>query len=482
MRHKIKIMNKSLLLLLLCSVLFLSKAAPVDVTIAQKAAENFYKTLNLNYPFTEAQLAATFEKTALDGKSVKNYIYVFNVEDGYVMLSADDCIEPILGFSTESNFDRENVPENMLFFIQCYMDEIQAILESKSVNNHETAAKWAALQNRNYYQTKNPAAVIISPLVTAKWSQLNPYNTLCPADASATSSGGHTLVGCGAIVMGQVMRYWKYPTTGTGNHSYSCGSYGTLSANFGNTTYDYDNMPNTLNDNSASNKIEAVSTLLYHCGVSVNMNYGPTASWSNSNNIVSAMKTYFGYPNTIQYIERSGYNNTVWTNMVKNELNEYAPLFYGGSGSQGGHVFICDGYRDDDYFHINWGFGGGYNAYFTLSELNPGPYNFSSSQAIIIGIRGPQLPNAGCEEHDALNLNIYPNPTNSTLFVDLASEGQYSIKIMDMSGRLVLSENIENAGDNLHHAINVEGFSKGLYLLNVEGKQGKSVKKFVIAD
>ena len=482
MRHKIKIMNKSLLLLLLCSVLFLSKAAPVDVTIAQKAAENFYKTLNLNYPFTEAQLAATFEKTALDGKSVKNYIYVFNVEDGYVMLSADDCIEPILGFSTESNFDRENVPENMLFFIQCYMDEIQAILESKSVNNHETAAKWAALQNRNYYQTKNPAAVIISPLVTAKWSQLNPYNTLCPADASATSSGGHTLVGCGAIVMGQVMRYWKYPTTGTGNHSYSCGSYGTLSANFGNTTYDYDNMPNTLNDNSASNKIEAVSTLLYHCGVSVNMNYGPTASWSNSNNIVSAMKTYFGYPNTIQYIERSGYNNTVWTNMVKNELNEYAPLFYGGSGSQGGHVFICDGYRDDDYFHINWGFGGGYNAYFTLSELNPGPYNFSSSQAIIIGIRGPQLPNAGCEEHDALNLNIYPNPTNSTLFVDLASEGQYSIKIMDMSGRLVLSENIENAGDNLHHAINVQGFSKGLYLLNVEGKQGKSVKKFVIAD
>ena len=482
MRHKIKIMNKSLLLLLFCSVLFLSKAAPVDVTIAQKAAENFYKTLNLNYPFTEAQLAATFEKTALDGKSVKNYIYVFNVEDGYVMLSADDCIEPILGFSTESNFDRENVPENMLFFIQCYMDEIQAILESKSVNNHETAAKWAALQNRNYYQTKNPAAVIISPLVTAKWSQLNPYNTLCPADASATSSGGHTLVGCGAIVMGQVMRYWKYPTTGTGNHSYSCGSYGTLSANFGNTTYDYDNMPNTLNDNSASNKIEAVSTLLYHCGVSVNMNYGPTASWSNSNNIVSAMKTYFGYPNTIQYIERSGYNNTVWTNMVKNELNEYAPLFYGGSGSQGGHVFICDGYRDDDYFHINWGFGGGYNAYFTLSELNPGSYNFSSSQAIIIGIRGPQLPNAGCEEHDALNLNIYPNPTNSTLFVDLASEGQYSIKIMDMSGRMVYSEKVENAGDNLHHAINVQGFSKGLYLLNVEGKQGKSVKKFVIAD
>lgn len=475
-------MNKSLLLLLLCSVLFLSKAAPVDVTIAQKAAENFYKTLNLNYPFTEAQLAATFEKTALDGKSVKNYIYVFNVEDGYVMLSADDCIEPILGFSTESNFDRENVPENMLFFIQCYMDEIQAILESKSVNNHETAAKWAALQNRNYYQTKNPAAVIISPLVTAKWSQLNPYNTLCPADASATSSGGHTLVGCGAIVMGQVMRYWKYPTTGTGNHSYSCGSYGTLSANFGNTTYDYDNMPNTLNDNSASNKIEAVSTLLYHCGVSVNMNYGPTASWSNSNNIVSAMKTYFGYPNTIQYIERSGYNNTVWTNMVKNELNEYAPLFYGGSGSQGGHVFICDGYRDDDYFHINWGFGGGYNAYFTLSELNPGPYNFSSSQAIIIGIRGPQLPNAGCEEHDALNLNIYPNPTNSTLFVDLAGMDSYKINIMDMSGRMVYSEKVENAGDNLHHAINVQGFSKGLYLLNVEGKQGKSVKKFVIAD
>lgn len=475
-------MKKTALLLLFCFSLVLSKAAPVDVTIAQRAAENFYKTLKSDYPFTEAQLAATFEKTAPDGKSVSKYIYVFNVEDGYVMLSADDCIEPILGFSTESNYDRENVPESMLFFIQCYIDEMHAILESKSISNQQTSAKWAALQNRNYYQTKAPAAVVISPLVTAKWSQVNPYNALCPADASATSAGGHALTGCGATVMGQVIRYWKYPTTGTGSHSYSCGSYGTLSADFGNTTYDYDNMPNTLNDNSAPEKINAVATLLYHCGVAVNMNYGPTASWSNSNNIVSALKTYFGYPNTVQYLERSGYNSTVWTNKVKNELNEYAPLFYGGSGSQGGHVFVCDGYRDDDYFHINWGFGGGYNGYFTLDALNPGPYSFSSSQAIIIGIRGPQLPNAGCEEHDALNLNIYPNPTNSTLFVDLANEGQYAIKIMDMSGRLMFSENVENAGDNLHHAINVQGFSKGLYLLNVEGKQGKSVKKFVVAD
>ena len=194
------------------------------------------------------------------------------------------------------------------------------------------------------------------------------------------------------------------------------------------------------------------------------------------------MKNYFGYPNTVHYLERADYNATVWTNKVKNELNEYAPLFYGGSGSQGGHVFVCDGYRDDDYFHINWGFGGGYNGHFTLDALNPGPSSFSSSQAIIIGIRGPQLPNAGCAEHEALNLNVYPNPTHSTLFVDLAGEGNYAINIIDISGRVVFSENVGNAGDNLHHAIDVQGFSKGLYLLNVEGKQGKSVKKFVVAD
>lgn len=467
-------MKKTILFLLFGLLVTLTDATPVEIKTAQRAAENFYKTLDPQYSFTEAKLAATFDKESLNDKSLKSQIYVFNIENGYVMTSADDCIKPILGFSTESNFDRENIPENMQFFIQCYVDEIQSILECKS-SNQLTIAQWEALQNRQYYQTKAPADIIIGPLVSSKWSQLNPYNSLCPTDAAATSAGGHALVGCGANVMGQVMRYWKYPTTGIGSHSYSCGSYGTLSANFGNTTYDYDNMPNTLNSNSAQEKINAVATLLYHCGVAVNMNYGPTASWSNSNNIVSAMKNYFGYPSTIQYLERTGYSSTVWTNKVKHELDEYAPLFYGGSGSQGGHVFICDGYRDDDYFHINWGFGGGYNGYFTLSELNPGPYNFSSSQAIIIGIRGPELPNAGCETHDNLKLEIYPNPTNGQFRIQNNELRINSLEIYDIYGKLLQTvSDIDNSAE-----IDLTTRPAGLYFLRFSTPNGMVIKKVI---
>ena len=159
-------------------------------------------------------------------------------------------------------------------------------------------------------------------------------------------------VGCGAIVMGQVMRYWRFPATGTGSHSYSS-NYGTLSANFGATTYHYENMPDKLSVVFHPDScVEAVATLLYHCGVSVNMNYGPEASVANSNRIVSALSTYFRYPTTIQYIERGNLSTTTWLNYLKNELDEGAPFMYGGSGNYGGHVWTCDGYRDDNYFQV----------------------------------------------------------------------------------------------------------------------------------
>ncbi len=314
-------------------------------------------------------------------------------------------MQPILAFSDEGAFVSENMPDHIRFFLDGYTDEIQYTIDKQQNADIEIQQQWEQLLSDTSLVPKD-GTVIVRPLLGGnKWNQTRYYNNLCPADATGNVAyGGHAAVGCGALVMGQVMRYWQYPTTGTGSHSYNSSNYGTLSANFGATTYHYESMTDQLTlSNHPDSCMEAIATLLYHCGVAVNMNYGPSASVANSNKIVSALSTYFRYPTTIRYIERGNLSSTAWLNYLKGELDEGAPFMYGGSGSNGGHVWTCDGYRDDNYFHFNWGWGGQQNGYYALTNCST--YGFNSNHAIIIGIRGPELP-TDIEEHSTQNINL----------------------------------------------------------------------------
>jgi hypothetical protein len=139
--------------------------------------------------------------------------------------------------------------------------------------------------------------------------------------------------------MAQIMKFWNYPATGSGFYSYNHPTYGTLSANFGNTTYQWNSMPNSV---GAWN--EAVATLMYQVGVSVDMNYSPSSSGAYVISAASpvtacseyALKTYFGYRNTLQGIQRINYDETQWVSLLKNELNAGRPVLYAGFGSGGG--------------------------------------------------------------------------------------------------------------------------------------------------
>lgn len=400
--------------------------------------------------------------------------YVFNVDNGFVIVSADTRVEPVLGYSLEGAFDVQNAPDNMMFLLNSYTSEIKAILES-AVDDNVTSKKWGNLLSDNNNARKT-GTVVVGPLISSTWAQTEFYNQYCPADENGP--GGHAYTGCGAVVMGQVMRYWQYPTQGIGSCSYVCNyfaEYGELSADFENTTYDYANMPRKLTAFCSDVEKDAVATLLYHCGVAARMKYGPDYSVINSNNLVGALTTYFGYPSTIVYYEKEYFTGD-WDATIKNELDSFAPLLYGGNGNFGGHVFICDGYRDDDFFHINWGWNGVYDGYFQLTEFNPGPYDFNASHAIIMGIRGPELPQSIVANE--LDAKIYPNPVNDVLNVDLAGCNELvTLKIFDLAGRCVYSAQANGAA-SCH--INVSDLSKGLYVLRVEGKQYFTTQKFVV--
>jgi len=450
-------------------------AKSVDETTARTIASHFYA---MKYNRAPESLISTIAYTAPilrgeNGSTPSFYVVNFDTE-GFVLVAGDDRVQPILAFSDEGAFVAENMPDHIRFFLEGYTEEIQYMIDNQQYDNEIAQQQWEALLSDSIPMSKDGNVVVEPLLLRNKWKQTRYYNNLCPADASGDAAyGGHAAVGCGAIVMGQVMRYWQFPTTGTGSHSYSS-NYGTLSANFGATTYHYENMPDQLTASSHPDScVEAIATLLYHCGVAVNMNYGPSASVSNSNKIVSALSTYFRYPATIQYIERGSTSSSAWLNYLKGELDDGAPFMYGGSGSYGGHVWLCDGYRDDDYFHFNWGWGGQQNGYFALTNCSS--YGFNSNHAIIIGIRGPELPTA-TEEPCTENIKVFPNPSNGRIYICAESQLVQELQVFDLSGRMLLQKSI---GDT-EFSIDLSGYNAGTYILRLTTSNGVETSKIVI--
>ncbi|MBP5401123.1 MAG: thiol protease/hemagglutinin PrtT [Bacteroidales bacterium] len=461
----------TLLLILSASL----SAKPVDETTARTVAARFFamkyhRTLET---LTPAIAYAAPSLRGENGGSPSFYVVNFSTE-GFVIVSGDDRVQPILAFSDEGPFVTEDMPDHILFFLDGYSEEIQYVVDNQQYADEVAQQKWAVLLSEDAPAPKD-GSVVVGPLLgDNKWNQTKYYNDLCPADATGNSAyGGHAAVGCGAIVMGQVMRYWHFPTTGIGSHSYNSSNYGTLSANFGATTYHYENMPDQLTAiHHEDSCVEAIATLLYHCGVSVNMNYGPSVSVANSNNMVSALSTYFRYPTTVQYIERGNLSLSVWLNYLKGELDEGAPFMYGGSGNYGGHVWTCDGYQDDNYFHFNWGWGGQQNGYYALTNCSS--YGFNSNHAIIIGIRGPELPSA-IGEQGGKKANVFPNPTNGSVYVRAESQPVLEFQVFDIFGKLLFHKNV---GGN-EFSVDLSNYSAGTYILRLVSKTGVETRKIV---
>ena len=467
-------MKFSVLVTVLLMLSVSASAEPVNETTARTVASHFFalKFHRASETLTPTIAYAAPSLRGENGGSPSFYVVNFSTE-GFVIVAGDDRVHPILAFSDEGPFVTENMPDHIRFFLDGYTEEIQCVVDNQQYADEFAQQQWSALLSKDTHAPKE-GNVVVGPLLgDNKWNQTKYYNALCPADATGNSAyGGHVAVGCGAIVMGQVMRYWQFPTTGTGSHSYSS-NYGTLSANFGATTYHYEDMPDRLTVvHHEDNCVEAIATLLYHCGVSVNMNYGPSASVANSNRIVSALSTYFRYPTTVQYIERGNLALSVWLNYLKGELDEGAPFMYGGSGNYGGHVWTCDGYQDDDYFHFNWGWGGQQNGYYALTNCSS--YGFNSNHAIIIGIRGPELPSAIVEQGGG-KANVFPNPTNGIVFVHAESQPVLEVHVFDIFGKLLFHKNV--SGNEF--SVDLSNYNSGTYILRLVSKTGIETRKIV---
>lgn len=386
-------MKKILLLMLSLVMVTTMMAEGVTPDEALNQARNFVKNRE-SKGMRPHRAPGTAASRLVMAKQV-NGLYVFNVakDEGFVIVSNDDRTEPILGYSDSGHFDPENMPENMRAWLQGYADQIAWLNEH---GNEESAV--ATMPSLTSTPVKQP----IAPLVSTLWNQDTPYNDQAPYyngnSYSTTAADGyeHCATGCVATAMAQVMNFNRWPEgNSSAIPSYTWENANVSLAGLPATTFDWNNMIDNYKNGYTAAEGAAVAKLMRYCGQSVNMNYGPS-SGANTAKVADALKDYFDYSSTTTYKDRSFYTYAGWIELLYNELAQGRPMVFSGQSTGGGHAFVCDGYQSEDYFHINWGWGGQSDGYFKLSVMNPSEQGiggsssddgFNFGQGAIVGIQ-----------------------------------------------------------------------------------------------
>ena len=369
-------------------------AGPVDQQKAQKLGTKFLSTTAISEKNADIQL--NLASVAIN-RGATDY-YAFNVKDGdgFVIVAGDDRVKPILAYSTTGKFDPSNVSEGFQFTLEGFRQEIQYVREHNLAATPDIVAEWNAVVKTGSLNRGRQTRAVVDPLCQTTWNQNFPWNSQCPEDPEG--NGGHVYAGCVATAMGQVMKFWEWPAQGTGSHSYHPQGYAQQNANFGETEYHFELMPNALDSTSTEEEYFETAQFLHHLGISVDMQYSGHGSGAYSDDVPHALRTYFRYTcdnhetNYGSYWPGWGYTNEQWAQMLKNGgLDELLPLYYSGSDDSGagGHAFVCDGYDENDYFHFNWGWSGRDDAWCPIGALNTTRYAFNQMN----GFTGHIVPN-----------------------------------------------------------------------------------------
>ncbi len=305
-------------------------------------------------------------------------LYIFSAgDDGFMILPADDRAPALLGFADSGTLDPKANPA-LADWLNFYNDQLKSLdATSATAMTSSTRAERAEIE----------------PLIATRWNQERPYNDLCPK-----VDGRETVTGCVATAMAQAMKYYDYPAHGRGSHSYLWRpGEEELSFDYSSTPFQWSLMTDDYDARSTEQERHAVAELMLACGISVDMHYEPGGSGAATMAMGQALIDIFDYSPSISMPNRAFYGYYEWEDMIYAELEAGRPVLYSGAGTDGGHQFICDGYRSGGYFHFNWGWGGISNGYFLLTALNPddlgvggGAGGFNTSQVATVGFRLPQ--------------------------------------------------------------------------------------------
>ena len=341
----------------------MQEASAIASTFIQMQSESIpAKRIQQAANATSISVPVKLAYTQLQIDNTTPAVYVFNSTDkGFVLVSAEDNARAVLGYSDEGHFDATNIPENMQFWLQMYADEMNKVKGERQ----EAKGKQAVARKNVATATYPTVAPILGNTI---WGQGKPFNNKCPE-----INGEHTVTGCVATALSQIMYVHKYPTKGTGSYSYVTESKQlNVSANFGNTTYNWANMIPDYTGSYTTTQADAVATLMYHVGVAADMDYTVEGSGAVSSLALAALTKYFGYDKAINVLPKDFLKEEGLLQAIATDLQAGRPVYFSGvTVALEGHAFVCDGMKSDGYLHINWGWNGMANGYFAISALAP---------------------------------------------------------------------------------------------------------------
>ena len=331
------------------------QAALLGVTIDQKA-------------MTKARKQGSKGEITLSQESY--YVFPNANSKGFTIVSGDDRLPEIVGYSSQGSYDENNLPEGFVSFMKAYQNLYNKVNlgDAEALKNLAEIKAWRNKKNASAASTS-----AVAPLLgNIEWDQTSPYNNMCPRYDSVHVAA----TGCVATAMAQVMAYYKYPKQLKADIPGYVNRWNGIPMEIPTITreegvYDWDDMLPKYNKeaNATQQQKDAVAKLMYHCGAAVQMNYGPESAAAVS---ATKLAKYFGYDADLMMdLSRSSFTLDKWMQIIDTELAAGRPVLYGGQASDGGHQFICDGKDGEGLYHINWGWSGSQNGYFDLSLLNP---------------------------------------------------------------------------------------------------------------
>lgn len=508
------IIVKVALLLLFFAVNVLAK--PVNDTTIESATLNWIKLINdskTRYSIDRDRVTDT-NSSLYDSKGNPiAYKFVYLNPKGWVLVSRDDALGPILGYSLEGNISSDSpMPEALIPWLEEINHAVAAINKkekrrkntnrrkkekklyrsSKKEEKRSKATKektqrkkdnftynsWEVLSaNPKEFNRNTKSILTVGPLLTTKWSQDTYYNSKCPEDNFAVNTNHHVKVGCVATAMAQLMRYHEWPTKGTGSHGYTHPKYGILHVDF-NTTYHWSLMPDSI-----SGENEQIATISYHAGVSVSMNYDPTGSSTSVSKIPNALKSYFSYKS--KYAIKADFTPEEWEDMIIDNLNNNQPIIYRGRKSSSwyaiGHAFVCDGYQDignnDKSYHFNWGWSGNYNGWYALNNLKTGAHSWNYKHTMVYDIE-PDT-NTYTVPNEPLDLHVQNLGSESAelVWIDNASD-EWGYKVLNGSGAIIAYLDANATQYSLENLLSSKTYTYSVAAYNQGGDSPKSTVSF----
>jgi len=445
-------------LMTLVSVFFMAAIASVQANpITAESAMHNAKAYLVSGPMKKAKgklslsLAYSLDNKRATTDNKNGLVYVFNISgnQGFVIASGDDMVEPILGHCEEGEFDPNNIPAPMKEWMDEYVKEID----------------W--VQTHGYSSEPEPLMASkrkdVKALVKNKWNQGSPYNAKCKFNGTACYTG------CVATAMAQVMYYWAMTST---KGKYKCGSVAYDSYYTDTKAYYVDSLPaieafawGKMTTGKPKKKAAkaAVAQLMRYCGQSVYMDYTKSGSGAFIEDAAWALKYHFNYDCSLHMAYASDMTKNEWNAMIYAEIVAKRPVIMAGNGKKGGHAFICDGYRKKDKkFHFNWGWGGSCNGYFALTSLKTKYGTFNSNKAAIVGINPMENRQMAIANEDMpeIETNYKEEMTKAT--------GKKNNTGNETTG---IEQNVtETQNDNAPfydlNGVKVENPTKGLYIRN----------------